>query len=359
MKKKLFELCSLAAIGGFEQPVRQYLMEQARPFADEMKTDKMGNLLVYRRGAVHLEKPLMLMAHMDEPGFLVANITDDGMVQLAGGRMNARALIGKQLEIHDRRGMVYGAAGMKAEHMQTPEEQKKTPDLSRLLIDIGCTSKEEAAAKVRLGDVAVPLVEPELLGTPKSADASELPEGGMMTGRGLASRGGCAVLLKLLEEQPVCDCWFVFAVSGENWSLVPGKGGMMAARLLEPAMAVLLHGVDTGEGPGVPAEEISCRCGGGAAISLADADFVFERTLREKVTSSADRRGVRWQFNYGSSQVTGAGRLASAHIGCRVLPVNLPIRYLQSAAGVCCLDDLESMAEVCRLMMERAGECNE
>ena len=164
MKKKLFELCSLASIGGFEQPVRQYLMEQARPFADEMKTDKMGNLLVYRRGTVHLEKPLMLMAHMDEPGFLVANITDDGMVQLAGGRMNARALIGKQLEIHDRRGIVYGAAGMKAEHMQTPEEQKKTPELSRLLIDIGYTSKEEAAAKVRLGDVAVPLVEPEHLG---------------------------------------------------------------------------------------------------------------------------------------------------------------------------------------------------
>ncbi|MDD6816824.1 MAG: hypothetical protein PUE84_10310 [Firmicutes bacterium] len=359
MKKKLFELCRLAAIGGFEQPVRQYLMEQARPFADEMKTDKMGNLLIYRQGTVHLEKPLMLMAHMDEPGFLVTNITDDGMVQLAGGGMNARALIGKHMEIHDRRSIVYGAAGMKAEHMQTPEEQKKTPDISRLLIDIGCTSKTEAEARVRLGDVAVPLVEPELLGMPESANVTELPESRMMTGRGLASRGGCAVLLKLLEEKPACDCWFVFAVSGENWSLVPGKGGMLAARLLDPAKAVLLHGVDTGEGPGVPAEEISCRCGAGAAISLADADFVFDRALREKVTAAADQKGVRWQFNCDSSQVTGAGRLASAHTGCRVLPVNLPVRYLQSAAGVCCLDDLESMTEICRLMMERAGECNE
>ena len=205
----------------------------------------------------------------------------------------------------------------------------------------------------------MPLVEPESLGVPNTVDASELSGARMMTGRGLASRGGCAVLLKLLEEKPACDCWFVFAVSGENWSLVPGKGGMLAARLLDPAKAVLLHGVDTGEGPGVPAEEISCRCGGGAAISLADADFVFDRALRETVTSAADRSGVRWQFNYSKNQVTGAGRLASAQTGCRVLPVNLPVRYLQSAAGVCCLDDLESMAEICRLMMERAGECNE
>lgn len=369
VRKQLFELCSLIGIGGFEQPVRRYIADQAGSYADEIKVDRMGNLLVCRRGRRHLEKPLMLTAHMDEPGFLIKKITEDGMLQLEGGGMNARALIGKQMKITDRRGVVYGAAGMKAEHMQTPEEQKKTPDLSRLLIDIGCVSKEEAAEKVRIGDVAVPLMEPELLGVPWGSSSGEITDddmdaadgsvGRMMTGRGLASRGGCAVLLELLKETPACDCWFVFAVSGENWSLVPGKGAMLAARLLEPTMAVVLHGADTGEGPGVPLEKISCRCGSGAAIALADADFVFDRALREAVTAAADRTGVRWQYNYGSSQVTGAGRLASAHTGCCVLPVNLPVRYLQSAAGVCCLDDLESMAEICRLMMEKAGECNE
>lgn len=362
LKEKLFALCALAGIGGFEQPVRDYLMERVRPFADELKVDRMGNLLVYRRGMHRMNKPLMLTAHMDEPGFLVTKITDEGMVQLAGGGMNARALVGKQLEIRDRRGVVYGAAGMKAEHMQTPQEQKKTPELSRLLIDIGCGSREEAEAKVRPGDVAVPLVEPELLGSWEGSGeaASGAGQGSrMMTGRGLASRGGCAVLLQLLEEKPACDCWFVFAVSGENWSLVPGKGAMLAARLLKPELAVMLHGVDTGEGPGVPREKVSCRCSGGAAISLADSDFVFDRELREMATSAADREGIRWQYNYSSSRASGAGRLASAHTGCRVLPVNLPVRYLESAAGVCCLDDLVSMAEICRLMMEKAGECDE
>ena len=360
MKDMLFELCSLTAVGGFEKPVRDWIRKEAQPYADEIKEDKMGNLLVYRKGRKSLEKPLALFAHMDEPGFLVKKITEDGMVQLLHNTMPAKSIIGKQLEVH-RQGagrcggdVIYGVAGMKADHLQTPEEQKKTPSLDKLLMDIGATSKEEAEALVRPGDVVVPYVEAELLGGPVGSG-----EGSMMTGRGLAARGGCAVLLQLLQEEPACDCWFVFAVSGENWSLVPGKGAMLAARLLDPLMAVVLHGVDTGEGPGVPAEKIHCRCGEGAAISLMDGDFVFDRGLRQMVTEMADDQGVLWQYHTGKGQVTGAGRLAASGEGCFLLPVNLPLRYTGAEAAVCSLHDLESMADICRIMMEKAGEIYE
>ncbi|MBQ8562904.1 MAG: hypothetical protein IJ443_03295 [Firmicutes bacterium] len=374
MKDIMFELCSLTGVGGFEGPIRDWIMEQARPYADEMKVDKMGNLLVYRRGRQHLDRPLALFAHMDEPGFLVSGITREGMVQLTG-RMPAKSIIGKQMEIH-RQGMgregsegsegsessegsvVYGVTGMKADHLQTEEEQKKTPDLSKLLVDIGCTCEADARELVREGNVAVPYVEPEMLGCPvgSTGDDGYTSAGVMMTGRGLASRAGCAVLLELLKEEPTCDCWFVFSVSGENWSLVPGKGAMLAARLLNPRLAVVLHAVDTGEGPGVPAEKLNCRCGEGAAISLQDGDFVFDRGLRQIMTDEANEQGVLWQYHTGNKQVTGAGRLASAGGGCFVLPVNLPIRFLGAEAGVCSLYDLDSMAAMCRIVMEKAGE---
>ncbi len=353
-KEMLFELCSMVAIGGYEKPVRQWIMDQAKPYADEMKVDKLGNLFVYRQGRKALDTPLALFAHMDEPGFMVKKITNDGMVQLLSSNVAAKAIIGKQLEVHPQgagragsAGVVYGVAGMKADHLQTPEEQKKAPELSKLLMDIGCTSYEEAAALVRPGDVVVPYVQAEMLGD------------SMFTGRGLAGRAGCAVLLELLKEEPACDCWFVFTVSGENWSLVPGKGSIPAARQLNPEMAVVLHGVDTGEGPGVPPEKINCRCGEGAAISLQDADFVFDRGLRDLVTEEANEQGILWQYHVGKNQVTGAGRLAAAGEGCFVLPVNLPVRFKGAEAGVCSLYDLESMAAVCRIMMEKAGEIHE
>lgn len=352
LKDTLFELCSLAAVGGYEKPVREWIRAAAEPYADEIIVDKLGNLMVFRRGRKSLEKPLVLFAHMDEPGFLVKKITADGMVQLINNTMPAKAVIGKQLEIHrqgkGREGVIYGVAGMKADHLQTPEEQKKAPALDKLLMDIGAGSREEAEALVRPGDVVVPYVEPELLGN-----------GGIMTGRGLAARGGCAVLLELLKEEPACDCWFVFAVSGENWYLVPGKGSIMAARQLDPLMAVMLHGVDTGEGPGVPPEKINCRLGEGAAVSLMDGDFVFDRGLRQLVTEAADDAGVLWQYHRGGKQVTGAGRLAAAGEGCFLLPVNLPLRYTGAEGAVCSLSDLESAADLCRIMMEKAGEIHE
>ena len=351
----LFELCALSAVGGFEKPVRDWIRAAAEPYADEIRTDKLGNLMVFRKGRKSLEKPLVLFAHMDEPGFLVKKITEEGMVQLINNTMPAKAIIGKQLEIHrqgsGRSGVIYGVAGMKADHLQTPEEQKKAPALEKLLMDIGAASKEEAEALVRPGDVVVPYVEPEFLGCPVGSGC-----GKTFTGRGLAARGGCSVLLELLKEEPACDCWFVFTVSGENWYLVPGKGAIMAARQLDPLMAVMLHGVDTGEGPGVPAEKINCRLGEGAAISLMDGDFVFDRGLRQLVTDAADDAGVLWQYHTGAKQITGAGRLAASGEGCFLLPVNLPLRYTGAEGAVCSLSDLQSMAEICRIMMEKAGE---
>ena len=358
LKDTLFERCSLAAVGGYEKPVRDWIRREAEPYADEIRVDKLGNLMVFRKGRKHLERPLAFFAHMDEPGFLVKKITDDGMVQLVNNTMPAKAIIGKQLEIRrqvkGREGVIYGVAGMKADHLQTPEEQKKTPALDKLLVDIGVTSKEDAEALVRPGDVVVPYVEAELLGCPVDGE-----DGRFMTGRGLAARGGCAVLLELLKDEPACDCWFVFAVSGENWYLAPGKGAIMASRQLNPLMAVMLHGVETGEGPGVPAEKINCRLGEGAAISLMDGDFVFDRGLRQLVTEEADEAGVLWQYHTGKKQVTGAGRLAAAGEGCFLLPVNLPLRYTGAEGAVCALSDLASMADVCRIMMEKAGEIYE
>ena len=133
----------------------------------------------------------------------------------------------------------------------------------------------------------------------------------------------------------------------------------MAARQLDPEIAVMLHGVETGEGPGVPAEKVNCRLGEGAAISLMDGDFVFDRGLRQLVTEAADEAGVLWQYHTGRKQVTGAGRLAAAGEGCFLLPVNLPLRYTGAEGAVCALSDLASMADVCRIMMEKAGEFHE
>ena len=81
MTELLKTLCALPGPSGCEDAVRDYIRKAAKPFADEMKTDAIGNLMVFRKGKTALERPVVVCAHMDEVGVIIKKITDDGMLK--------------------------------------------------------------------------------------------------------------------------------------------------------------------------------------------------------------------------------------------------------------------------------------
>ena len=143
MRSELFELCRLNGVSGDENVVREYIREKAAPYADSMRTDAMGNLIVFKKGKKSTGNKLLIAAHMDEVGLIVTRITDDGFLKFdfVGG-VDRRVAIGKPVRLGPEG--VPGIIGLKAIHLVKRDEMKKTPKTDALYVDIGAKNREEA-----------------------------------------------------------------------------------------------------------------------------------------------------------------------------------------------------------------------
>ncbi len=180
-------LCALPGPSGEEDAVRSFIRSQAEPYADEIRTDPMGNLMVFRKGEKRLAKPVMLCAHMDEVGVIVKRVTEDGMLKFGFvGGVDPRVVIGRRVKF----GNVTGVVGIKAVHLTSASERKTMPKAKDLYIDIGASSKSDALARVELGQYGV-----------FDSDVVEFGDG-LLKAKAIDDRLGCAVLLTLLKNQP-------------------------------------------------------------------------------------------------------------------------------------------------------------
>ena len=187
MLNELKHLCSLPGVSSMEDPVRNYIAEQAKLYADSVITDAMGNLIVLKKGAKHTGNKLMLCAHMDEVGLIITSVTDEGYLkfEFVGG-VDRRVAIGKRVLVGEN--SVPGIIGIKAYHLVSREEEKKVPKTESLYIDIGAKDKESAQKFVKLGDCAV-----------FDSDWVEFGDG-FVKAKALDDRVGCGVMLALLKE---------------------------------------------------------------------------------------------------------------------------------------------------------------
>ena len=101
------QLCALPGPSGCEDAVREFVLEKVKPFADEIKMDAIGNIMVFRKGKKALERPVVVCAHMDEVGVIIKQITDDGMLKFGFvGGVDPRVVIGRPVRFGDVQGVI-------------------------------------------------------------------------------------------------------------------------------------------------------------------------------------------------------------------------------------------------------------
>ena len=329
------QLCALSGVGGWEDEVREYIMQHAAPFANEMRVDGLGNLIVFKRGTKPTGQKLMLCAHMDEVGMIVRSITDEGYLKFdTVGAIDTRVLIGKRVLVGLARHP--GVIGIKAYHLVSDEEEKTTPKADALYIDIGARDKEQAQAMVELG-------EPCVFDT-----ASEDFGNGMLKAKAIDDRLCCAVLLKLLEQPLPMDVTFVFSVQEE----VGCRGAFGAAFALQPEIALVTDCTTACDFPTVEGQAQVCRLGDGPVVPFMDAGVVVDRGLFEQMRRVAAENHIPWQTKHMVTGGTDAMAIQPARAGVRVVGVSAPVRYLHTPASVGCIKDFENMLKLLRCFIE-------
>ena len=335
MIELLKELCSLPGVSGDENKVRAFIRAQAEPYASSIRTDALGNLIVFKKGTKATGNHLLLAAHMDEVGIIITRITDEGFLKFdfVGG-VDRRVAIGKPVLIGDKQ--VPGVIGLKAIHLVSRDEMKKVPKTDALYIDIGAKDKDAAEHLVRLGDYGCFVGEPEEFGQ------------GFLKAKAIDDRVGCAIMLELLKEDLPLDVTFAFTAQEE----VGTRGAFAAAFSVTPKVALVLETTTAADSPAVEEHRKVCAPGNGPVISYMDGSTIYDRALFENLRRLAEENHIPWQTKEYIAGGNDARTIQRTKAGVRVAAVSAAVRYLHAPASVGSVSDFENMLKLTRLFLQ-------
>lgn len=342
MLELLKQLCLLNGVSGDEGEVRAFLRAQAEPYADSIRTDALGNLIVFKQGAKATGNRLLLAAHMDEVGLIITHVTDDGFLKFGFvGGVDRRIAIGKPVVLGPDR--VQGIISLKAIHLTDKAELKKVPKTDSLYIDIGAGSREEALKKVPLGTYGSFVSQPEEFGD------------GFFKARAIDDRIGCAIMLELLKEELPLDVTFSFTAQEE----VGTRGAFGAAFSVTPQVALVLETTTAADLPGVDSHRRVCAPGKGPVISYMDGSTIYDRGLFEDLRRLAEDNGIPWQTKEYIAGGNDARTIQRTKQGVRVAAMSAATRYLHAPSSVASVADFKNMLELTRLfLLDQARQAN-
>jgi len=332
----LKKLCSLPGTSGMEDSVRDYIMQEAKPFASEVITDSIGNLMIFKKGKSAPQKRLMLAAHMDEVGIIVTGITEDGYLKFdfVGG-VDRRVVIGQRVWFGDTMGVV----GLRAVHL-VKKEDETVPKTEDLHIDIGTPDRQAAEKIITPGDIGT--FDPEIV---------EFGDG-FIKAKAIDDRLGCSVLLELLKENLPVDTWFVFTAQEE----VGTRGAMVAAYRIEPEIALVVEGTTAADLPSVKGPKKICSPGKGVVIPFMDKGTLYDRELYAQLTKLSEDNGIAWQTKQLVSGGTDAAVIQRSRAGVKTAGIAAAIRNIHSPVCVGNKNDFEDLLKLARLFIKSQGE---
>ncbi|MGB9840905.1 M42 family metallopeptidase [Thermovenabulum sp.] len=310
---------------GNEEKIRNVIKELVEPYADEIKIDAMGNLIIRKRGP---GKKLMFAAHMDEIGLIVTNIDEKGFIRFSNiGGVSPHGLLGERVIFEN--GTV-GIIGV--EKLEDIKELK----MKRLYIDIGASSKEEAMEKVNIGDMATYYRECTFLGKNISA-------------KSLDDRAGCAVLIKVLKEvkNPKYDLYFVFTTQEE----VGTRGARTSAYAIEPDLAIAVDVTLCGDTP--EGEKIAVELGKGPAVKIKDMSVLSHPEVKQLLIDTAEKNKIPYQKEVLDLGGTDAGAIHLTKEGVPSGGIAIPTRYVHTPSEMVNLDDLENTVKLIIALIEQ------
>jgi tetrahedral aminopeptidase len=331
-------LSELPGAPGREERVRQFIEEQVKGLADEVRTDVMGNLICFKKAdkSVKAPKKVMIACHMDEIAFYVRSIDEQGFIRLHNlGGFDTRNLFARTVRIQTRTGEeIFGNMnpGGRPIHIASEEDRKKIPKMNEFFVDTGL-SVEEIKSKVRPGD-------------PVTLVQEFYERGDTCTGKCLDNRVACWVGIRALQglKDKGCnyDLYVVFTVQEE----IGIRGAITSSYEVDPDIGIAVDTTLAVDTPGVPAEDQITELGKGVAIKILDGYSVSDKGLVDEFIELAEKYEIPHQFEILPMGGTDAAALQRARSGARAITLSVPTRYIHTVTETVHKKDLQATVDL-------------
>lgn len=336
MALSMDRLSGINAVSGFEDEVRSYLIPLIKEKSDSLEVDNMGNIVAFKKGESDKYK-ILIGTNIDEVGFIVSEITEKGFIKFKSvGTIDPRTLISKRVTIGKER--VPGVIGMKAIHLQEPEEREAAVKVKHLYIDIGAKDKEDAQKRVKLGDMV-------------AFDTSFADKGRLIKGKAL-DRFGTIAVFNAMDEIPKYDTYFVFSVQREIPCKVMGRGMKIAAYRINPDFALIVDTVNADDFPDTKAA--SAILGNGAVIEYKDRTSVSDTVFVRELVKMAERSEIKIQHKTTTEGESIAGAVNSASYGAVTVPVGIACRYSHTPVSYMDKNDIDAVCDICKVFVKES-----
>ena len=324
----LQKLTACISPSGRENGVRNIIENELKEVCDEIYTDTLGNLICHKKGN---GKKLMLSAHMDEIGFMVNYIDEDGFARFSTiGGVQRYNCINSCIEFEN---------GTRGKISYENKENPSTAPFEKMYMDIGASSKEEAEQKIQIGDMAAYAPSFSLIGN-------------RIMSKALDDRAGCWALIMAMKqaEKSENDIYAVFTAQEE----VGLRGAKTAAALINPDIAVSVDVSNVGDTP--QSEELNLSLGKGPAIKLKDASFIIHENVKDMLLDCAKKANIPYQMEAASYGGTDAGAIHLSGGGVRAGTISIPTRYIHSSCEVIDKTDLENTCKLLKMIISTNTE---
>ncbi len=343
----LEHLCSISAPPGNEEFMEEAILNIVTPYGYHTIHDIMGNIITKVPGKNH-DKKILLAAHMDEVGFMITSIEDNGYLRFDVVGIDPRVLCGKSIIINGYNGKVSGVILSKPIYLLNESEKTTATPIENMYIDIGATSKNDAQKYVQIGDCGSFAPDFRLFGSHDSKIVS----------KAIDDRIGCAVLCEILrafsskEEPPPYDTYFAFTVREE----LVISGAKCVSYAIQPDYALILESTAVSDIFATAPEKRVGTQGLGGILSIIDHLTVYDYEWVRKLKNFADQKEIPVQIKQYVSGGNDAGIIQKAGIGVKVAALSAPCRYLHTESNVISKEDYHSIYQLTKAIIENAED---
>lgn len=327
----LKSICEVPGAPGFENRIRNFVINEIKDLVDDLSVDNMGNVIAFKKGKS--PKKVMAAAHMDEIGFIVTHITKDGFLKFNPlGGFDPKTLTAQRVIVHGKKDVV-GVMGAKPLHVMTPEERNKAPKMKDYFIDLGM-KKEEVEKVVSIGDAV-------------TRERGLIELGDCVNCKSLDNRVAVYILIEALKALKGKEIPFDFYAAFTVQEEVGVRGAQVATMSINPDFGICIDTTIAFDTPGASAHEKITSLGEGVGIKIMDSRTICDQRMVQFMKDTANKNDIKWQpeiltgggtDTMGLQQFTAGGSIAGA--------ISIPTRHIHQVIETCHKEDIANSVQL-------------